>query len=102
MKQQLFIFANAGCIRFYDANATTNRDQNYPVPPFASFFEAVWRILNADYAHYLSDRAEITIYYGDFTYSWDREAAASCFEKHWISERELADRLLNVEPAKAM
>ncbi len=100
MKQQLFILAGAGRVRFYDPD-TTAKEQNYPVPPFASFFEAVWRILNADYAHYLSDRAEITIYYGDFTYNWDRESAASCFEKHWISERELADRLLNVEPAKA-
>lgn len=64
MKQQLFIIAGARRARFYDPD-TTVKEQNHPLPPFASFFEAVWLIINADYAHYLSGRAEITIYYGD-------------------------------------
>ncbi len=100
MKQQLFIIAGSGRARFYDPD-TTVKEQNHPIPPFASFFEAVWRILNADYVHYLRSGSEITIYYGDFTYTWDAEAATSCFEKQWISEKELADRLLNVKPEEA-
>lgn len=93
MKQQLFIIASSGSATFYPTGEDPRR---YSTPPFASFFEALWKILTTDY-HVLHDSgAKITIYYGAFTYVWDKDAARQCFQDRLIDERTFADRTLLV------
>lgn len=93
MKQQLTIFAECGTIAIADAAQSSNH--RYPVPPFASFLETVWRIVKQDYPRFYEDTlSEINLYYNGMQYRWDHAAIRRCFVQHRIDEKELADVML--------